>query len=156
MIKNGRGRYNARKNAKEAFQSHVEKERQRIAAAAANTTVHKSSDDDSSSASDDDEDDEEYQPSWIGKQRIHSETVTLELNVKELQKTVSACADQRKLSSRGRSDMVTEMVLQGCPFQPIHYAAVSNNNNNNNFDDDDFDDDNNNNNNNNNNNSNGV
>ena len=40
--------------------------------------------------------------------------------------------------------MVTEIVLQGCPFQPIHYAAVSNNNNNNNI--------NNNNNNNNNNN----
>ena len=96
-----------------------EKERLRVALTTSckqNDAVEETDDDDIYNEGDDDSDDdsdEDYRLSTDGHRRVKDKTIKLEINIDEYRKSFSLQADHRKLSSRGRSDVVSEQVMSG-------------------------------------------
>ena len=89
-----------------------QKEKERLRVASQNQKrSHENNDDDEIAR--DDVGDEDYKPSWIGHECKRRKMVTFEYDVDELRASFSAESDHRQLSSRGRSDILSDHVLKG-------------------------------------------
>ena len=134
------GKLCRRQERDEAEERRREKERQRIASASAPFAINEEigkgsaavgdktganvidhtneqssdqSDDDEGDYDCDDDDDVSYVPSTVGHRRVRDKIAKLEINADEYRKKFSLQADHRKLSSRGRCDVVSEQVVSG-------------------------------------------
>ena len=70
-------------------------------------------DDDDNDDDDDDNDDDEYHPGSYGHRRKRAKTISLEYNVEELRSSFSATSDRRAMSSRTRTNHLSNFILKG-------------------------------------------
>ena len=97
----------------EAFESLREKELQRVAESKAQSENDLSESDEDESEEEDDADDDEYRPGSFGHERKRAKTIQLQFDVDALRESHSAIADRRIMSSRARTDDLSNFVVQG-------------------------------------------
>ena len=98
-----------------AEERQKEKEKQRLASSTAVSSLINIDGSDDESIADEGigDESEEYQPSSKGHERVRSKTVKLEIDVDKYRKSFSLHSDHRKISSRGRCDILSEQVMSG-------------------------------------------
>ena len=110
------GRLARKRKREEVFQTRQEKERQRIEQA---SQSGKGEDDDNDDDGDDDEDDggddddDDYRPGSFGHERVRPKRLRLEFEVDDLRDSFSNISDRRSMTSRDRSDVLTNFVEKG-------------------------------------------
>ena len=109
------GKMDRKRKRIEAFENQREKERRRVAEEKAvhDFSLSDDDDDDDEGEMDDSDDDDDYHPGRFGHERKRARIINLSFDVDKFRSSYSARADRHGMSSRTRSDDLSNFVVEG-------------------------------------------